>query len=89
MITPTHPRWKEFTDRLGGPEGCNFREVKGQMRWDCGGGWDKTKARKILETMGFLDGEIADSLEFFEAQGGHCDCEILFNVDVDDEEESA
>jgi hypothetical protein len=27
-----HPRWKEFLDRLSGPEGCNFREkADGQM----------------------------------------------------------
>ena len=89
MLTPTHPRWREFTQRLGGPEGCNFREEAGQMKWKCGGRHDQSLARKILGRMGFLDGEIEDTLEYFTDHGGHCDCEILFNVDSADDEAEA
>jgi Protein of unknown function (DUF2695) len=33
-----------------------------------------------MRDMGGID--IAASLEFFMANGGHCDCEILLNVDA-------
>jgi hypothetical protein len=37
-MTPEHPRWTEFVDRLTGPEGCDFRpdEVAGAT-WNCDG----------------------------------------------------
>ena len=81
MMTPEHPRWEEFCDLLEGPDGCNFREDEnGKIRWRCGGGFDQSHARRILADMGFNDMSIYDSMEFFYAHGGHCDCEILFNV---------
>jgi hypothetical protein len=90
MLTPTHLRWKEFTQRLGGPEGCNFRDGKnGLAIWNCGGRRDQSLSRKILGRMGFLDGEIEDTLEYFTEHGGHCDCEILFNVDSAEDEAEA
>ncbi len=80
--TPQHPRWKEFRDRLEGPGGCNFTqsdpaEDAGTIRWDCN--HDLAFARAILEDMVGVDVEA--SISFFEANGGFCDCEILFNVD--------
>lgn len=79
-MTPEHPRWEEFCNRLGGPEGCNFQEgaePPHTITWNCAGGSDKTFATKILEAM---DMDVAASLAHFDAHGGHCDCEILFNV---------
>ena len=85
-----HPRWQEFLDRLEGPDGCDFQELQaGQLRpegyslfekmiWRCKGGHDKTYATVLLSEMGDID--IPASLAFFDAAGGHCDCEILFNV---------
>ena len=87
MMTPMHPRWAEFCLRLEGHEGCNFRKEDGKLKWDCGGGRDQSKARRILSSMGFLDGEIADTLDYFAEHGGYCDCEILFNLDAADEED--
>lgn len=79
IMKPGHPLWQEFCDKLEGPEGCNFREDNdGKTIWNCPGGYEKPKATAILETMADVD--INASLKFFTAHGGHCDCEILFNV---------
>jgi hypothetical protein len=91
ILTPEQPRWREFADRLAGPEGCDFQQNrKGEWSWYCLGGHDQTFARAILEKMDAdapLD--IAGTLAYFTEHGGHCDCEILFNVDPgsNDEEE--
>ncbi len=78
-MTPEHPLWAEFIERLSGPEGCDFRkDENGKTVWKCKGGRDKSRARAILATMPGID--VKRSLVYFEAQGGHCDCEILFNV---------
>jgi len=94
VMTPEHPRWSEFYERLSGPEGCDFEEAENVLTttWRCGGGYDKTYATAILTAMGGID--VPASLAYFEQHGGHCDCEILFNVappsdylDDDDEDE--
>lgn len=79
VMTPEHPHWQEFAERLEGEEGCNFRkDGDGKITWSCKGGRDKTFAATILRMMPDID--VDASLAFFEAHGGHCDCEILFNV---------
>lgn len=79
VLKPGHPRWEEFIDRLEGPEGCDFREDdRGKIVWACYGGYDKRFAEAILKTMPEIDSE--KSIEFFNDHGGHCDCEIIFNV---------
>ena len=79
VMTPQHPRWEEFCERLSGPEGCNFKEgaTPEKTTWTCAGGNARPCAVKILKAMG-MDAE--KSLAFFSEHGGHCDCEILFNV---------
>lgn len=78
VMTPNHPRWKEFCNRLAGPEGCDFKKKPdGNAAWTCAGGNDRTFAAKILKAMNM---DVAASLAFFSERGGHCDCEILFNV---------
>lgn len=79
-MSPTHSRWDEFTERLEGEEGCNFRlDAKQMPIWNCKGGNNKDFATKILTTMKNID--IEASLKLFDGFGGHCDCEILFNVE--------
>lgn len=74
-MTPQHFRWPEFINRLKGPEGCNFAEDEdGKITWDCNG---LGLAAAILSSM---DMDIEASLEYFREHGGHCDCEIVFNV---------
>ena len=76
VMTVTHPRWNEFTQTLEGPDGCNCREEAGQFLWDCSGP-ERKHARRVLEAMGM---DVEKSLAYFDELGGHCDCEILFNV---------
>jgi len=82
IMNHEHPRWKEFVERLMGSEGCNFQEKEpgnpNSITWKCKGGNNKDLAIKILTDMGNID--IEKSLTFFHRNGGHCDCEILFNV---------
>lgn len=78
IMTPGHPQFADFVDRLEGVDGCNFRKENGLIVWDCTGGRDRPLARAILGTI--TDVDIAGSLAYFEERGGHCDCEILFNV---------
>lgn len=75
LITPTHERWGEFTIRLAGEDGCDWT----REGWTCFG--DHRFSRSILQAMG-LDAEtIRHTLGYFIDHGGHCDCEVLLNVD--------
>ena len=72
---------KEFLERLEGPEGCDFKEeTEKGVTWKCKGGNDQTYARKILNNMKIDKTEIETFLKKCSKLGGHCDCEILFNV---------
>jgi hypothetical protein len=78
-MTPEHPRWEEFCERLdaaleGSPAGCN----------GCGHPAGHEAARSILATMDDVD--VAASLAYFREHGGHCDCEILLNLAAATEE---
>ena len=80
ILTPEHDKWEEFIKRLEGPEGCDFKgETASDMTWKCKGGMDKTFATAILKDMKEFD--VDATLEYFEEHGGHCDCEIIFNID--------
>jgi hypothetical protein len=79
-LTPAHHSWPRFYDLLTGPEGCNFRQDgNGKTTWTCYGGWDKRFAWTIL-TKYFPGLDPFMTMDSFERRGGHCDCEILFNV---------
>lgn len=98
-MTPEHANWRIFAWRLQGPEGCDFRlNAAGEHTWNC----DGTKvsvssnvelrsrypgAVRVLLAMGHSSAEIDESLEWFMAHGGTCDCEIVFNVDPRTREE--
>lgn len=78
ILTPDHPRWLEFVNKLLGPEGCNFwQDGDGETHWQCDG--DLSNARKILRKH-FPEVNIDKTLEYFQENGGICDCEIVFNV---------
>ena len=80
VLTVDSARWEEFSTRLDGPEGCNFhKDEKGEIRWKCKAGTNQSLARAILEKMGGID--VDATLAYCTEHGGHCDCEILFNVD--------
>ena len=75
MITPSHPRWDEFQERLAGDEGCGFMSAD-EDSWRCR--HDHRYSRQILVQMGVEDPTL--NLTLLAEQGGRCDCEILFNV---------
>ena len=78
----TKKQLKEFFARLEGPEGCDFKEnEKGNTTWNCKSGMDKTHAKRILKKMGIPKDEATDFLALCDENGGHCDCEILFNAE--------
>jgi Protein of unknown function (DUF2695) len=82
VMTTEHRRWSEFEDRLGGPEGCDFREdADGEVRWKCSA-HTREQAVAILRDMGISDADLLKTLDYFDAHGGYCDCEILLNVDA-------
>lgn len=73
-------QWEFFFDTLSGPYGCNFKDGPNGMTWVCKGGSDLTFTKEILEEM--LDDEVerARILSVIDVFGGHCDCEVVFNV---------
>lgn len=86
IMTPKHPKWEEFIEILAGERGCNFIEKEpdtpessASFTWTCDNSTDRPFATAILTEMGGID--IEKTLQYFDAAGGHCDCEIVFNVD--------
>lgn len=83
IMNPLHPEWDRFCELLGGPEGCDFKEERPgdphSITWRCGGGHSQVKAQQILVNH-FPTLDVDRTLAFFTENGGHCDCEILFNV---------
>lgn len=83
-MSPSHPGWQEFLDRLAGAEGCKFNQTdKADPRsvtWDCDSDETCPRARAILADMGLTRAAVEQSITYFRHHGGFCDCEILFNV---------
>jgi|GEM_PF-636279 hypothetical protein len=75
MITPLHPRWDAFQERLAGEGGCRFQHDD-EVRWRCA--HDHRYSRRILAQMGVED--LDRNLTLLSEQGGHCDCEVLLNL---------
>jgi hypothetical protein len=93
LMTPEHPNWHDFLDRLEGPDGCNFHNrTPGNpdtLTWTCDSGDTSCPiARRLLADMGFTDAAIDCSIMFFHSEGGFCDCEIVLNVGWGGAEES-
>lgn len=71
LMTPSNPHWKEFINRLAGPEGCS-------PATKCNGTGQRPFARAILEKMGNID--IEATFKYFDDRLGYCDCQILSEV---------
>ncbi|MFX0066975.1 MAG: DUF2695 domain-containing protein [Candidatus Hermodarchaeota archaeon] len=67
FMSSAHPNWKQF---------CKLLNAKLQSI-GCFG--DLSNARMILEN-NFPNIDIEKSLQYFEENGGFCDCEILLNI---------
>jgi hypothetical protein len=79
LMTPSRGEWDEFIKKLAGPGACNFRDDV--ETWVCDNTPNRPLARRILKEMGWDDVSIEQSLGFFNAFGGNCDCEIVMNVE--------
>ena len=67
VMTPLNPRWVGFVSRLADAvraEGCDAESLR--------------LTERLLRGMDGIDA--ARSVEFFRANGGYCDCEVLMNV---------
>lgn len=78
-MTPEHPSWDKFIRQLRGLRGCNVRGQDDDVLFDCDGSHERPKATAILKGFAGIDVEV--SLRYFEERGGHCDCEIIWNVE--------
>ena len=68
ILTPESPRWKTFTKAL---------ELALQIN-----GCDSHGHRLAKPILSIMEGvNIPETIKFFEAHGGYCDCEILMNVE--------
>jgi hypothetical protein len=56
-----------------------LRQENSELVWSCNG--DRTSAARVLADLGFSADEVEASMAHFQKAGGHCDCEILFNLD--------
>ena len=73
-MSPGHPDWPEFIERLAGPEACDVSK---------GGSWrchNDTRGTEAILREHHPDCDLATTLGFFASQGGHCDCEVILNV---------
>jgi hypothetical protein len=74
----TQKEFARLCEWLDGPQGCNFRPDPTrpeQTVWNCDGNLHKT--RLWLKRRN-LDAE--KNIKLLRKLGGHCDCEVLFNV---------
>jgi uncharacterized protein DUF2695 len=85
ILTPASPRWNLFTTLL-------WNTLTDEMppdTWPCGNdgssGSQHRYTEAVLTELGGID--VDGTLEFFREHGGYCDCEVLFNVDPEREDE--
>jgi hypothetical protein len=86
IMTPDHPGWASFCDKLSTHCTVEERRVNGVTvgvsSVGCQG--DHRFARAILPEFNV---DVEGSITFFKEHGGYCDCEILFNVECSCEQE--
>jgi hypothetical protein len=73
-MTPSNLNWDNFVERL----------KKKLEAVDCKSGRDKTQAMAVLREMGLKWELIAPTLAYFESHGGFCDCEIIYNIALEE-----
>jgi Protein of unknown function (DUF2695) len=78
VMTLEHPRWIEFVARLDEA----LIVSKEPFEWRCN--HDHAYSRAIMADIG--DADIEASIAYFEHHGGHCDCEVMLNVVIGDQD---
>ena len=81
ILAPEEDQFKDFLDRLCGPEGLDMQEQPiGPVSVKCN--CDFTFTINILKKY-FPEIDINETLDYYEDLGGHCDCGIVFYVPYD------
>lgn len=68
LMTPEHPNWEEFSNRLD------------ELLSDNGCCHDHSACRRALHDMGSCEMEIIGCVKWFCENHGYCDCEVMMNV---------
>ena len=77
ILTKRKQDWGKFVELLEAK--VNFRkDYKGVTEWNCKN--DFTFTEKILKEK-FPKYNLLETLDYFEKNGGYCDCEILLNIE--------
>ena len=74
ILSPGHPRWGEFVVKL------SRSLIVTDTKWRCDGDRHYRYTKQVMGEMGYGEIDIAETLQFFQAHGGFCDCEVMFNV---------
>jgi hypothetical protein len=80
LMTPLHPRWAEFTERLHGALTPWLHTDTGHESWNCTTDFDRPLATELLTRMAGID--VAASLEYLAFHAGACDCTIILKVEA-------
>lgn len=82
-------QFEKLCNLLEGKEGCNFTEkIKddpNSITWKC---YHDFRFTKEILSKEFPKVNQSKFIEFCKKNGGYCDCEILFNVKIEDKEEN-
>ena len=71
ILTPKSRRWKAFTEAL--ERALQFNGCDGDR---------KNVHRHAKSILSLMEGvNVTETIEFFKANGGYCDCEILLKLD--------
>jgi len=88
VMQSEHPRWEEFVERttmaIAGSvtgidvdaalRGCNGHRLGGAL------------FESAWAVLAYMDMDVERSIEFFEAHGGFCDCEVMLNIAAADDD---
>ena len=69
-MTPFHPLWSKFTDRLW------------DTYTDCDSSAQFPATRRLLQELGYTDADIKSSISLFRTMGAFCDCHLLHNLET-------
>jgi len=86
IMSPDHPRWREFQHRLALAvvTRCDPNpDAEEPYEFDCDGTGSFKHTRRILAGMGFTAADIETTLNYWATETGNCcDCEALVALDT-------
>ena len=91
ILTREHPNWDDFVRILTAIVNIHEVAVPGEeepeLQWTCHGDLRQSIATiAFMETLDITeDIDVDGTISYFQANGGYCDCEVLFNVVTDEE----